>query len=131
MKNSIRFCKLGISLILCIVLALYLAPVCAQAAAKVELKAISFMPANVSKSRLFKQYLEKAEQESNGELSIKFLGGPEVIGLMEQGQGVARGVVDMALLPPSLIQSLVPRIPGHDIVPRTNPGRRNRSKHHR
>jgi TRAP-type transport system periplasmic protein len=75
---------------------------------KVELKAISFMPANVTKSKLFKEYLNRVEKASNGELSMKFLGGPEVIGLPEQGQGVGRGTVDMALLPPSVIQGMVP-----------------------
>ena len=87
------------------------ASVGAQGAAsgkKVELKAISFMPANVTKSKLFKEYLSRVEKASNGELSMKYLGGPEVIGIPEQGQAVARGTVDMALLPPSVIQGMVP-----------------------
>ena len=70
------------------------ASVGAQGAAsgkKVELKAISFMPANFTKSKLFKEYLSRVEKASNGELSMKYLGGPEVIGIPEQGQAVARG----------------------------------------
>lgn len=73
-----------------------------------ELKSITFMPAHVTKSKLFKEYLSRAQKASNGELSLNYLGGPEVIGLPEQGKAVARGTIDMALLPPSFVQGMVP-----------------------
>jgi TRAP-type C4-dicarboxylate transport system substrate-binding protein len=74
----------------------------------IELKAVSFLPRMASKTKLFKLFSDKVGEVSKGELSIKILGGPEVIGVMEQGQGVSRGVVDMAMLPPGLIQGMVP-----------------------
>ena len=59
---------------------------------KVELKAISFMPANVTKSKLFKEFLSRVEKASNGELSMKYLGGPEVH--RPAGAGSGRGPGD-------------------------------------
>jgi TRAP-type transport system periplasmic protein len=74
----------------------------------IELKAVSFQPRMASKTKIFKQFADKVAEASKGEINIKILGGPEVIGVMEQGQGVSRGVADMAMLPPGLIQGMVP-----------------------
>ncbi len=107
-EGSIRF--LGVVLVIGLLAGFLTVNVGAVSAQekKVELKAISFMPANVTKSKLFKEFLSRVEKASNGELSMKYLGGPEVIGLPEQGQAVGRGTVDMAMLPPSVIQGMVP-----------------------
>jgi TRAP-type transport system periplasmic protein len=96
----------------CLVLPLIvsLVPVTGSAATvkSTELKAISFLPAMATKTKLLRQFSSKVEEVSKGELAVKILGGPEVIGVMEQGQAVSRGVVDMAMVPPSMVSGMVP-----------------------
>lgn len=76
----------------------------------VELKVVSFLPAMGLKSKVLKDFCDKVTEASKGELSIKFLGGPEVMGPLEQGQGVARGVVDMSMIPPAFISGGAPEV---------------------
>jgi TRAP-type C4-dicarboxylate transport system substrate-binding protein len=77
----------------------------------VELKAVTFLPSMAFKSKLFKQFCKNVNEEAGGKLSIRFLGGPEVIGVFEQGQAVSKGVVHMTCLPPALLQGMVPEAP--------------------
>ena len=84
------------------------APIAAAEPKSVTLKAISFLPPMASKSKIFKKFLKQVEANSKGELKIKYLGGPEVVSMLEQGQAVKRGVIDMACLPGSMYMGLVP-----------------------
>jgi TRAP-type transport system periplasmic protein len=79
-----------------------------SAGKSIELKAVSFLPAMNATTKQFRQYADKVGEMSKGELKIKFLGGPEVIPPFEQGQALSRGVVDMAIITPSLIEGMAP-----------------------
>jgi TRAP-type C4-dicarboxylate transport system substrate-binding protein len=109
-KNAL--CILMKTICLVMLLAIAFAPITGVAApAKaIELKAISFLPAMATKTKLLKQYCNKVGEVSKGELSIKILGGPEVIGVMEQGQALSRGVVDMAMFPPAFLSGMAPEV---------------------
>ena len=107
-KNDLRILtKMGCLLLLLTITFVPVTGVAAPAKA-IELKAISFLPAMATKTKLLKQFCSKVEEASKGELSIKVLGGPEVIGVMEQGQALSRGVVDMAMFPPAFLSGMAP-----------------------
>lgn len=81
----------------------------AGAASKaVTLKAVSFLPPMAAKSKMFKEFLNAVEVASKGELKLNYLGGPEVVDSLEQGQAVQRGVVDIAFVPGAMYMGLVP-----------------------
>ncbi len=60
--------------------------------------------------RVLFMFQEKVEERSNGELMIQFLGGPEVIALLDQAMAVRKGVVDMSLSWTSTYAGLVPAV---------------------
>lgn len=80
----------------------------AQGSSPVELKAVSFLPAMSATVKQFKQFADKVGEASKGQLRITYLGGPEVVPAFEQGQAVSRGIVDMLLITPSLMEGMVP-----------------------
>ncbi len=55
---------------------------------------------------------ERVKEQSNGELIIKYLGGPEVIGRTDQGVAVQRGVVDISYVFTGVYAGMVPGILG-------------------
>jgi TRAP-type C4-dicarboxylate transport system substrate-binding protein len=48
------------------------------------------------------QFIERVEEQSNGELIIKFVGGPEAIPMFEQPEALMSGVVDIVYNPISI-----------------------------
>jgi len=74
----------------------------------VSLKAISFLPPMAAKSKIFKEFLSRVEANSKGGLKLNYLGGPEVVDSLEQGEAVKRGVVDIAFVPGAMYMGLVP-----------------------
>jgi TRAP-type C4-dicarboxylate transport system substrate-binding protein len=77
-------------------------------ASSVQLKAVSFLPPMAAKSKIFIEFIKEVEKRSKGELKIKYLGGPEVVGMLEQGAAAKRGVVDIAFVPGAMYLGLVP-----------------------
>ncbi len=80
----------------------------ALAQAVSPLTAVSFMPEiNPSNGPLF-MLRDKVKEKSKGELTIKYIGGPEAIRMFEQGTAVKDGVVDMAFTVGAFYKGLVP-----------------------
>jgi len=116
-KRLFKIASLGFFLILLTVSFTETAQPARQANAKsepeaktVNLKAVSFLPGMSMKAKLLRRFCEDINKVSNGEIKIRLLGGPEVIGPLEQGQAVAKGVVDIAMIPPAFISGSAPEI---------------------
>jgi len=78
------------------------------AGSPVKLKAVTFLPEYVEGVDAFKLFIKLANKNSNGQVVIDYLGGPEVMGEFEQAPAVHRGVVDIAWLPAGFYAGLVP-----------------------
>jgi TRAP-type C4-dicarboxylate transport system substrate-binding protein len=71
------------------------------------LKAISFTPLDQVQNIGFLMLVERINKELKGELSIKVLGGPEVVPAMEQHEAARGGAVDICLTSCSYYSPLV------------------------
>lgn len=81
----------------------------ALAADKITLNLVSFVPKiNISFRGWAPHFIDKINERSKGELFIRYRGGPEIIGPFDQAQAVAKGSIDMALVPTSFYEGLVP-----------------------
>jgi TRAP-type C4-dicarboxylate transport system substrate-binding protein len=74
----------------------------------IELKAVTFLPASATEANAFYMLRDRVNERAKGELTIKYLGGPEVIPGREQASAVQKGVVDMAWVTASIYFSIVP-----------------------
>ncbi len=79
-----------------------------KASAPITLKLVSAFPLNADASHPLAEFASKVNQQSNGQLTINLLGGPEVIGQYDQATAVKSGLVDMALQSPSLAEKVFP-----------------------
>lgn len=76
----------------------------------IELKLVAFLPTHVFSVIGHKLLAEKINARSGGELTIKVLGGPEVMSGRDQPGAVVQGVIDIAYVPTSYYPDLVPGI---------------------
>lgn len=87
------------------------APTPAPAPSKVqpiELKAVTFLPRASFAVASFFPFMDKVNKAAKGELTIKYLGGPEVVPQYDQAAAVQKGVVDITHIPPSFYATIVP-----------------------
>jgi len=61
-----------------------------------------------ARAKAYEEYLKTVTERSNGELTIKYLGGPEVIPPTELPMAVRKGSVDLGLVGASHLRGLVP-----------------------
>ena len=80
------------------------------AAGPIEMKAIAFLPTTAPETKFFVEFIEDVQKKTQGQLKIKFLGGPEVMSSREQVDALQSGVVQIALIPPSYYAKKVPII---------------------
>lgn len=83
-------------------------PAAAPKGQPVELKLVTFLPANAPRAQIVLKLVERINERLKGELSIKHVGGPEVVPGTELGQAVQRGTVDIGFLPSAFYEGLVP-----------------------
>lgn len=83
-------------------------PAAAPKGQPVELKLVTFLPANAPRVQIVLKLVERINDKLKGELSIKHVGGPEVVPGPELGQAVQRGTVDIGFLPSAFYEGLVP-----------------------
>jgi len=74
----------------------------------IELSAVSFLPDYVEGVDAFLMLIDTINERADGELIIDYLGKGEVIGELEQGPAVEKGIVDIAWLPGSYYEGIVP-----------------------
>ncbi len=79
------------------------------AADKITLNFVSFVPKmNITYREWAPLFIDKINERAKGELFIKYRGGPEVIGGFDQAKAVAKGTIDMAMVPTSFYPGVVP-----------------------
>ena len=71
-------------------------------------RATTFLARNMNSVKSIYPITERAKQRSNGQLTINYLGGPEVIPAQQQAEAVRRGVIQMSIVPFSYYDGLVP-----------------------
>ncbi len=72
------------------------------------IKAITFAPRNLFSASAIFTMVDKVKELSNGQLTIQYLGGPEVTPALQQPEAVRKGVVQMALVPVAYYDGMVP-----------------------
>ena len=97
----------------------------AFAAAPIEWKAVAFLPTTTHQTKFFIEFLEDVQKRTQGQLKIKFLGGPEVISSVEQVNAVQSGVVQIAMVPPSYYAKRAPAISAKYLVGSITEQRKN------
>ena len=88
----------------------------AFAASPVEMKAVAFLPTTTHQTKFFIEFIEDVQKRTQGQLKIKFLGGPEVISSVEQVNALQSGVVQIAMIPPSYYAKRTPAISAKYLV---------------
>ncbi|MBW2082910.1 MAG: hypothetical protein JRI39_07445 [Deltaproteobacteria bacterium] len=103
-KVSISFC--------CFCLALIFAVSSRPAFGKtIKLNWVSFLPKTAAETRLVQKFfIDKVNEQSKGELIIRFRGGPETFGAFDIPKAVQRGVVDIGMVFVGAIEPLVPGV---------------------
>ncbi|WP_372987147.1 TRAP transporter substrate-binding protein DctP [Marinobacter sp.] len=98
MKKQIRVITAGASLLLAM----------GAMAEEQELKAVHAFPSSLIYSQSFLDFVDKVNEQGEGVIQIRVLGGPEVIGLPQQPDSVRNGVVDMAYTAASFYSGKIP-----------------------
>jgi TRAP-type C4-dicarboxylate transport system substrate-binding protein len=86
-------------------------PTPAVPVASVELKVATFLPKTEPRMVVFQELLKLIDQKSNGAITTKYLGGPEVMNPTELGDSVRLGNIQMAVVPGAFFSGLVPAAP--------------------
>ena len=84
------------------------APAPKPPAAPIELKLTTFLPMHVTSVSGAKILADKVNTRSKGQLTIKILGGPEVMSGRDQPAAAVKGIIDIACVPTSYFPDLVP-----------------------
>lgn len=110
MKNrNTRLGRWGSLLVLMIAALVFaVSPVRHAAAEPITLKAVAFLPKNISSVTGLQMFTERVNKESNGELVIKYLGGPEVIPPPALMEAVRTGRIDIAVQSAERFMDTVP-----------------------
>ena len=66
----------------------------APAVEPIVLKCVTFLPPEIEKMEVFREFVNRVNERSQGELIIKIIGGPEVISTPEIGTAVHEGIYD-------------------------------------
>ena len=71
---------------------------------------VTFVPEGDKLLNAFWPVVERINQRGGEELVLEYKGGPEAIGMFDQGEAVQRGVVDMAWVPGTFYPGVVPGV---------------------
>jgi len=86
------------------------------AASPVEIKAVAFLPTTAHETKFFLEFIEDVQKRSQGQLKIKFLGGPEVISGFEMVDALESGVVQMAMVATTYLEKKAPIISSNYLI---------------
>lgn len=86
------------------------APAPAPAPAAIVLKGVTFSPKAGTVSQKFVIFADMVKEGTNGQITINYLGGPEVTPPLALAEATARGSVDIAQVPYSFYEGLVPGV---------------------
>jgi len=74
----------------------------------ITLRAVSFLPPFVAAMNFMGVWVERVNEQANGELVIDWLGGPEVIAPPDQAEAARTGAIDVVMANPSLYAAEIP-----------------------
>jgi TRAP-type mannitol/chloroaromatic compound transport system substrate-binding protein len=95
-------------------------PVLAKDPKPIELKAVAWVGLGRSLTKNVETaFAEMVKEKSNGQLTIKFLGGPEVIPKTEQVQACSDGLVDMVFAVCGEYRQVIPEVAALHLSPTT------------
>ena len=83
-------------------------PAAAPKGQPVELKMVMFVPSTAPRGKIIMGLVDAINEKLKGQLSIKVLGGPEVVPNAELAQAVQRGTVDVAFIHTGAYEGVVP-----------------------
>jgi TRAP-type C4-dicarboxylate transport system substrate-binding protein len=83
------------------------------------LKAVSFLPLNTTSNDGFREYLDRVNKATKGELIINWVGGPEAIPALDLHEAVRKGVVDIGMLASAYYGSIMPEAESMSLSPLT------------
>ncbi|MAQ85673.1 MAG: C4-dicarboxylate ABC transporter substrate-binding protein [Maritimibacter sp.] len=72
------------------------------------IRAVTFVPAQVSFARNFQNFVDLVNERGEGVVQIQVIGGPETIPNERMGEAQMNGIADMFLLPAGLYLNIVP-----------------------
>lgn len=75
---------------------------------EISVRAIGFLPKNHPVMAQASVWVEQVNSALKGKLSVKYIGGPEVIPALQQAEAVGKGVIDVAMVPTAFYQSQLP-----------------------
>lgn len=104
----------SISLTLVFVAVLVMVPYVKPAASKpIVLNWATFVPKEQAPTKnIVRGFIDRVNQESKGELVLKYRGGPETIPAFDLGKAVQKGVVDIGIVPVGFYEPIAPGIGG-------------------
>jgi TRAP-type C4-dicarboxylate transport system substrate-binding protein len=79
----------------------------AARAAEIELKAVSYLPRDNRQNLLGVEWIRRINEGLKGEVTVKYLGGPEIIPSPQQIEAVRNNVVQIGLIPIALYRSFL------------------------
>jgi len=77
-------------------------------AGPVQLKMISALVRGTTHDHAADYFVDAVKEKSNGDLAIKVIGGPEVIGAFDQVKAIKNGVVDISYIYAAAYENIVP-----------------------
>jgi TRAP-type C4-dicarboxylate transport system substrate-binding protein len=92
MRIKVTLVLLFVALMTGIMVSNYVQPASAET---VELKAIGCWPADHKMHKWYFKFIKEVNERLKGELSIKWIGGPEIVGAFSQFDALRSGVADM------------------------------------
>jgi TRAP-type C4-dicarboxylate transport system substrate-binding protein len=91
--KKVIYCLVAVTLLAGLVLGC--APKPTPTAEQVTLKLVTFLPVKDPSMDILYKWQERVNQQSNGSINIKLVGGPEAIPTFEQMEAARKGVVDL------------------------------------
>ncbi|MFC2068620.1 TRAP transporter substrate-binding protein DctP [Chloroflexota bacterium] len=74
----------------------------------ITLKMLTFLPTSYDVTWTAREFVDRVNARSQGQLTIDWIGGPEIIGYFDQGEAVKNGSIDIVWHAGALYQDLVP-----------------------
>lgn len=74
----------------------------------IQLKAVHFLPGFMDICKDFVELTDRINKQTEGELKIKVLGGPDVIPPHEQAEALRKGIIDCLMCPTEYYKPLLP-----------------------
>lgn len=90
-----------------------------EPAEPIVLRAVSFLPVNHSQTATLQDWVDSVEAATDGKVKVNWLGGPEIIGSLDQIEAVRSGAMDIIFNVTGYYESLAPELRAFSLSPYT------------